>query len=95
MKKYKFTYKKGYNYYIVICKNIDNALNIIENYLKSKYPNATHYVNINNFNIEELPFTFVELQNIILETASKEHIESSYHIEMCRRQYNVATYKGF
>ena len=78
MKKFKFSCKKGYNYYIIICENVTCGLKIIENYLKNKYPNYTHYVNKDDFNIEEMAITFVELQNVVLEVANIEHINSSH-----------------
>lgn len=78
MHKYKFNCKKGYNYYIVICKNINTGLKVIEKYLKNTDPNHNHYINKNDFDVEMLPINFVELQNTVIEVASKDYIKTMY-----------------
>ena len=85
MNKYKFKYKKGYNYYILIANNINDGLQIIKNYLNNKYPGYNHYISRNDFNITKLDINFVEKHNTILEVADKNYIMAEHRIHNCER----------
>lgn len=85
MNKYKFEYKNGYNYYILIANNINDGLQIIKNYLNNKFPGYNHYVSKDDFIITKLDINFVEKYNTILELADKNYIMNKHIIHNCER----------